>query len=53
MSTDIQPLSDATVQGTKELIVEVVLELYGGLDFLPKSKSELLDHYEKFGSGLI
>lgn len=49
MKIEIQPLNDATVQATKELIAEAVLEFYGDLEFLPKSKPELLLHYEKTG----
>lgn len=43
------PLGEEWVSATKELIAEVVLEFYGDLDFLPKTKSDLLRHYEKIG----
>lgn len=45
----LQPLGDEWVSATKDLIAEVVLEFYGDLDFLPKTKSDLLRHYEKIG----
>lgn len=49
MKIELKPLDEATVQATKELIAEVVIEFYGDLDFLPKSKPQLLLHYEKIG----
>ena len=34
---------------TKELIADVVLEFYGDLEFLPKTRIGLLEHYERIG----
>ena len=49
MSVAIMPLDDKLLLPTKELIAEVVLEFYGDLEFLPKSKNELLKHYTDTG----
>jgi ribosomal protein S18 acetylase RimI-like enzyme len=45
----LQSLREELVPATKDLIAEVVLEFYGDLEYLPKSKPELLFHYERIG----
>jgi GNAT superfamily N-acetyltransferase len=45
----IRPLSDAAVPAVKALIADAVLEFYGDLEFLPKDRDGLLEHYERTG----
>lgn len=49
MITEIQILQDKWVSSTKSLIADTVLEIYGDLDFLPKSKDALLNYYKSTG----
>lgn len=45
----LQSLREELVPATKDLIAEVVLEFYGDSEYLPKSKPDLLYHYERIG----
>ena len=45
----LEPMRKEDVPGVKDLIADVVLELYGDVDFLPKTGPELLQHYGRIG----
>jgi hypothetical protein len=49
MNLRLASLSQADVVKTKELIADVVLEFYGDLGFLPKTRTGLLEYYEGTG----
>lgn len=45
----MEGLASERVGAVKALIAETVLEFYGDLEFLPKTKEELLRYYEETG----
>ena len=45
----LEPLRREDLAKVKDLIADGVLELYADLDFLPKTRPELLAHYDRIG----
>jgi ribosomal protein S18 acetylase RimI-like enzyme len=49
MTPVLVPLVRGEIPAVKDLIADVVMEFYADLDFLPKTRSALLAHYETIG----